>query len=584
MSSTTLLGAATRLNDFEQEITGYLSLLAVDGLRSRQIHYSDPNQNSSVRLSSSIKDTGSSLRVQCGAMCEVLRVRGDLLHKVLKSANTLFVQNTKGLDKPLPFAEDMRRFATHEASVAPDSPTADLVCQMAELSADLHALDKATHEETATMVQMPLSSVELGQSTEKMKSFLSKAIKTFEGFKAKGSSFGHFGLAKARREMHIKLCKYMSDLYQARERYEVQLVQHLNDLYDAQQRHHEDALRLMAERRAGLAKAKTYIQATKAVMARRQNQLTHITQQLEEEIKDINEHEDSGRAEKKANKKLKVKTRPGQEKEVALAAFLQQIHAEPCNAACADCNAPNPGFVSTNLGMVLCGDCASLHETELNTPSLFATKGIRSKIRSLTGDASSLPAPADVYIVSMIGNQIGNSIWEAKLMASQPMMFERKPNVKSTREEKQRHIVNKYLNREYLAQEPDGLGVIDGTMKQDIPYMIRLLSHGMLAQQGDAGVTALARAVELDLPVATEFLLQNGVDVDATTDVARNTPLHIATRLSHVDCVKILLRHSADHMVKNDEKQVALDYAIANNDDACCSLINGTSPDLSTIA
>ena len=114
-------------------------------------------------------------------------------------------------------------------------------------------------------------------------------------------------------------------------------------------------------------------------------------------------------------------------------------------------------------------------------------------------------------------------------------------------------------------------------MKQDIPYMVRLLSHGMLSQQGDAGVTALARAVELDMPVATEFLLQNGVDVDATTDVARNTPLHIATRLSHIDCVKILLRHSADHMLKNNDKQVALDYAIANNDDGCCTLINGTS-------
>ena len=162
-------------------------------------------------------------------------------------------------------------------------------------------------------------------------------------------------------------------------------------------------------------------------------------------------------------------------------------------------------------------------------------------------------------------------------------MFERKPNSKSTKEDKQRHIVNKYLNREYLDPEPDGHGVIAGTMAQDLPYMLRLLSHGMLAQQGDAGVTALARAVELDLPVAAEFLLQNGVDVDATTDVARNTPLHIATRLSHVDCVKILLRHSADHMLKNDETQVPLDYAIANNDDACCSLINGTSSDLSTL-
>lgn len=90
-----------------------------------------------------------------------------------------------------------------------------------------------------------------------------------------------------------------SERYQARERFEIQLVQHLNDLYDAQQRHHEEALRLMTERRAGLAKAQTYMQATKGVMSRRQTQLAQISQQLEEEIKDINEHEEAGRAERK---------------------------------------------------------------------------------------------------------------------------------------------------------------------------------------------------------------------------------------------------------------------------------------------
>jgi ankyrin repeat protein len=40
-------------------------------------------------------------------------------------------------------------------------------------------------------------------------------------------------------------------------------------------------------------------------------------------------------------------------------------------------------------------------------------------------------------------------------------------------------------------------------------------------------------------PLQAEFLLQNGVPVDATTDAESNTALHIAVRLSHVDCVKV---------------------------------------------
>jgi len=43
----------------------------------------------------------------------------------------------------------------------------------------------------------------------------------------------------------------------------------------------------------------------------------------------------------------------------------------------------------------------------------------------------------------MVGNNVGNSIWEAKLQASQSIAG-LKPNAKSPKEEKQRHIVNKY--------------------------------------------------------------------------------------------------------------------------------------------
>ena len=84
----------------------------------------------------------------------------------------------------------------------------------------MNELETSLRAQKATAVQMPLSAVQLGDSVAAMRSFLEKSVKTFDKVNSKGAT-GHLSLARARRQIQIKLCQHISDLYKARERYEV---------------------------------------------------------------------------------------------------------------------------------------------------------------------------------------------------------------------------------------------------------------------------------------------------------------------------------------------------------------------------
>jgi hypothetical protein len=86
------------------------------------------------------------------------------------------------------------------------------------------------------------------------------------------------------------------------------------------------------------------------------------------------------------------------------------------NPACADCGAIGPEWVSVNLGVLICIECSGIHRS-LGTHI--------SKVRSLALDALNSD---DLALVSDVGNDVSNSIWEAcpqagwvKPTASSPM-------------------------------------------------------------------------------------------------------------------------------------------------------------------
>ena len=72
-----------------------------------------------------------------------------------------------------------------------------------------------------------------------------------------------------------------------------------------------------------------------------------------------------------------------------------------------------------------------------------------SRVRSL--DLDEWP-PGHLAVMQALGNQLANTLWEQKLKGP-------KPRPDSSQEDKERFIMTKYNNKEFLAPLPPGLSV-----------------------------------------------------------------------------------------------------------------------------
>ncbi|KCV68230.1 hypothetical protein H696_05154 [Fonticula alba] len=101
-------------------------------------------------------------------------------------------------------------------------------------------------------------------------------------------------------------------------------------------------------------------------------------------------------------------------------AWLACLRSFPANNQCADCTAPWPRFVSLNLGIFLCEDCAGIH-MDLSTCSENSghhqALPFWSKIRPMDFFNWS----SDLFeLFVLIGNARSNSLWERFLHRPQP--------------------------------------------------------------------------------------------------------------------------------------------------------------------
>ncbi|ODV91640.1 hypothetical protein CANCADRAFT_16356, partial [Tortispora caseinolytica NRRL Y-17796] len=104
------------------------------------------------------------------------------------------------------------------------------------------------------------------------------------------------------------------------------------------------------------------------------------------------------------------------------------------NCKCADCDSPDPSWISINLMITLCIDCGGVHRS-LGTHI--------SKVRSLTLDTVSF-TPDFIEAMKMYNNKLSNNIWEALL----PPGLKPQPN--ADKSEKSAFIMAKYNERKFL--------------------------------------------------------------------------------------------------------------------------------------
>lgn len=113
---------------------------------------------------------------------------------------------------------------------------------------------------------------------------------------------------------------------------------------------------------------------------------------------------------------------------------LKELMAQPENHACADCNARDPKWASTNLGVFICIKCSGIHRS----------LGVHiSKVLSVTLDDWTNSQVETMLAVG--GNASANAIYEAY-----PPKDVTKPAPNASVEERSDYIRRKYEDQEFL--------------------------------------------------------------------------------------------------------------------------------------